>query len=134
MPTYEYECTKCGEQFDYLQSIKEAPKDTCEKCGGALTKLLSAGTGLIFKGSGFYITDYKTKSGGEGSGKDNGGKGTSAKEGGGGGKTEGGGRQSTGGDSKSGQESKASGESKAEAPAPSPSKSTGSSSSGKIGD
>lgn len=59
MPTYEYECTKCGEHFEYFQSIKDAPLTVCEKCGGELTKLLSAGTGLIFKGSGFYITDYK---------------------------------------------------------------------------
>lgn len=63
MPTYEYQCDKCGGEFDFFQSIKEAPKETCEKCGGHLTKLLSAGTGLIFKGSGFYITDYKGGSG-----------------------------------------------------------------------
>jgi putative FmdB family regulatory protein len=68
MPTYEYECTKCGGQFEYLQSIKDAPKDVCEQCGGELVKLLSAGTGLIFKGSGFYITDYKAKSGDESGG------------------------------------------------------------------
>lgn len=59
MPTYEYECTKCGEHFEYFQSIKDDPMTTCEKCGAKLTKLLSAGSGLIFKGSGFYITDYK---------------------------------------------------------------------------
>lgn len=59
MPTYEYECTKCGKHSEYFQSIKEAPKTECEHCGGKLTKLLSAGSGLIFKGSGFYITDYK---------------------------------------------------------------------------
>jgi len=61
MPTYEYECRKCGEHFEYFQSIKDSPKTTCEKCGGELSKLLSAGSGLIFKGSGFYITDYKDK-------------------------------------------------------------------------
>ncbi len=72
MPTYEYECTKCGEQFEYLQSIKDAPKEVCERCGGELVKLLSAGSGLIFKGSGFYITDYKTKSGGESAGSSGG--------------------------------------------------------------
>lgn len=65
MPTYEYECESCGLQFEYLQSMSEPPKEKCEKCGGHLKKLLSAGSGLIFKGSGFYITDYKggTKSG-----------------------------------------------------------------------
>lgn len=66
MPTYEYECDKCGGQFEYFQAMSDAPKTVCEKCGGHLTKLLSAGSGLIFKGSGFYITDYKGKGGGEG--------------------------------------------------------------------
>lgn len=65
MPTYEYECTKCNQQFEYFQSINEAPKQECEACGGSLVKLLSAGTGLIFKGSGFYITDYKNGSAGK---------------------------------------------------------------------
>ena len=65
MPTYEYECDKCGKHFEYFQSMKDAPMTECEACGGKLTKLLSAGSGLIFKGSGFYITDYK--SGGSGS-------------------------------------------------------------------
>ena len=60
MPTYEYQCTKCEQEFEYFQSIKEEPKTVCEKCGGNLVKLLSGGTGLIFKGSGFYITDYKS--------------------------------------------------------------------------
>lgn len=63
MPTYEYQCQDCGREFDYLQSMSEPHKTKCEECGGKLTKLLSAGSGLIFKGSGFYITDYK-KSGG----------------------------------------------------------------------
>ena len=66
MPTYEYECTQCGKPFEFFQSISEPPKEKCEECGGKLTKLLSAGSGLIFKGSGFYITDYKNKGGGEG--------------------------------------------------------------------
>ncbi len=60
MPTYEYECRQCGGQFEYLQSIVAPPMEKCETCGGPLTKLISAGTGLIFKGSGFYITDYKS--------------------------------------------------------------------------
>lgn len=62
MPTYEYQCTKCNKPFEYFQSISEPPKKECEECGGELTKLLSAGSGLIFKGSGFYITDYKADS------------------------------------------------------------------------
>lgn len=79
MPTYEYQCRDCGGQFEYFQSISEPPKEKCEKCGGSLTKLLSAGTGLIFKGSGFYITDYKgSGSTGSASGekKSSGGEGT----------------------------------------------------------
>ncbi|MCX7717917.1 MAG: hypothetical protein N2111_05885 [Candidatus Sumerlaeaceae bacterium] len=59
MPTYEYECEACGGRFEYFQWISEEPRVTCEACGGGLKRLLSAGTGLIFKGSGFYITDYK---------------------------------------------------------------------------
>ncbi|MCX7018669.1 MAG: FmdB family zinc ribbon protein [bacterium] len=66
MPTYEYECQDCGEHFEYFQSIKAAPKTKCEACGGRLQRLLSAGSGLIFKGSGFYITDYKKSDGSAG--------------------------------------------------------------------
>jgi putative FmdB family regulatory protein len=63
VPTYEYECENCRGTFEYFQSMSEPPKKKCEECGGKLTKLLSAGSGLIFKGSGFYITDYKKGSG-----------------------------------------------------------------------
>lgn len=63
MPTYEYECEACGERFEYFQRISETPKTTCERCGGRLERLVSAGSGLIFKGSGFYITDYKRGNG-----------------------------------------------------------------------
>ena len=61
MPTYEYECEQCGQVFEYFQSLTESPKTTCEVCGGRLRKLVSPGAGLIFKGNGFYITDYKKK-------------------------------------------------------------------------
>ncbi len=64
MPTYEYQCRDCGGLFDYFHSMSEARKEKCEKCGGVLTRLVSGGTGLIFKGSGFYITDYKSKDNG----------------------------------------------------------------------
>ncbi len=67
MPTYEYQCEACGEEFEYFQKFSDDPLTKCEKCGGKLTKLVSGGTGLIFKGTGFYITDYKKSS--EGSGK-----------------------------------------------------------------
>lgn len=65
MPTYEYACEKCGNHFEIFQSMKDAPLKTCPKCKKpALKRLLGTGAGLIFKGSGFYITDYKKKSGG----------------------------------------------------------------------
>lgn len=64
MPTYEYDCTKCGLQFEVFQSMKDAPLKTCN-CGkkGKVRRKIGGGAGLIFKGSGFYITDYKKKSG-----------------------------------------------------------------------
>ena len=70
MPTYEYQCTKCGSKFELFQSMKDAPLTTCTKevCHrkpwgrGRVKRLLGTGAGLIFKGSGFYITDYRDKS------------------------------------------------------------------------
>ena len=59
MPTYEYECKKCGYQFDRFQSITAAPLKTCPKCKGRVHRMLTTGSGIIFKGSGFYETDYK---------------------------------------------------------------------------
>lgn len=61
MPTYEYQCENCGYRVDYFQSIKETPRTECPNCQGNLVRLVSSGAGLIFKGSGFYITDYKNK-------------------------------------------------------------------------
>lgn len=63
MPTYTYECTKCGHQFDYFHSITANPKVVCEKCQGKCQRLIGNGAGIIFKGSGFYETDYKRKNG-----------------------------------------------------------------------
>jgi putative FmdB family regulatory protein len=64
MPTYEYACTKCGHAFEAFQSMKDEPLKQCPKCRkAALKRLIGGGAGLIFKGSGFYITDYKKKSG-----------------------------------------------------------------------
>ena len=66
MPTYEYECSKCGKTFDFFQSMNDAPLTDCpeEGCGGkgTLKRLIGSGAGIIFKGSGFYETDYKNKS------------------------------------------------------------------------
>ena len=62
MPTYEYECRKCGHQFEKFQSITAEPVKTCPKCRGKVARMLTTGAGIIFKGSGFYQTDYKKSS------------------------------------------------------------------------
>ena len=62
MPTYEYECRKCGHRFEKFQSITAPPVKTCPQCRGKVARLLSGGAGIIFKGSGFYQTDYKKTS------------------------------------------------------------------------
>jgi len=62
MPTYEYKCTKCEEVFEFLQKMTDEPIKKCPVCGGDLTKLISGGIGVIYKGSGFYTTDYKNSS------------------------------------------------------------------------
>lgn len=62
MPTYEYECTSCHIRFEKFQSIKDDPLSMCPECNGTLKRLISAGMGIIFKGSGFYTTDYKKTS------------------------------------------------------------------------
>ena len=59
MPTYEYECLSCKHKFEILQSITAKPKTKCPKCGKKLKKLISSTAGFIFKGTGFYATDYK---------------------------------------------------------------------------
>ena len=69
MPTYEYECLKCGKHFDAFQSMKDEAFKSCpeDKClvspwgHGDVKRLLGTGAGLIFKGSGFYITDYRSE-------------------------------------------------------------------------
>jgi len=63
MPTYEYKCNACGHEFEAFQSIKDDPLTTCPRCGKEkVQRLISAGGGLLFKGSGFYITDYRSSS------------------------------------------------------------------------
>lgn len=62
MPTYSYECNNCGHTCDIFQSITADPKKDCPKCKkSSLKRLIGGGAGFIFKGSGFYITDYRSK-------------------------------------------------------------------------
>lgn len=63
MPTYEYQCPACGTAFEKFQSISSPPTAPCEKCGTESRRLISGGQGIIFKGSGFYVTDYKKDGG-----------------------------------------------------------------------
>ncbi len=60
MPTYEYRCNECEHEFEEFQSIKADPLDTCPACEGSVKRLISAGGAILFKGDGFYITDYRS--------------------------------------------------------------------------
>ncbi len=62
MPTYEYECPHCGHKFEAFQNIKDQPLEKCPKCERKPRRLIGSGSGIIFKGSGFYATDYRKKS------------------------------------------------------------------------
>ncbi len=62
MPTYEYKCRDCGEKFDEFQQITDPPLTKCPFCGGPVDRLISGGSGIMFKGSGFYATDYRSAS------------------------------------------------------------------------
>jgi len=69
MPTYEYECTKCGARVDIFQSMSESARKKLKKddpkpcnCNGTVRRLIGTGAGVIFKGSGFYETDYRSES------------------------------------------------------------------------
>jgi putative FmdB family regulatory protein len=71
MPTYEYECTDCGSRVELIQRVTDPPLKKCRKCNGRMRKLLFP-VGVIYKGSGFYTTDYTRKSssiGDDGNGK-----------------------------------------------------------------
>jgi putative FmdB family regulatory protein len=73
MPTYLYRCKQCKKEFEIYHSILTTMR-TCPDCGGELEKLITPNAGFIFKGSGFYSTDYKPRSGGNGDGKGKGAK------------------------------------------------------------
>ncbi len=62
MPTYDYECAKCGFTFEEFQSISEEPIKKCPKCKGKVQRLICGGAGVLFKCGGFYVTDSKKKS------------------------------------------------------------------------
>jgi len=62
MPIYEYECESCGYRFERFQKMSDLPVKVCPECGASVRKLIGAGTGIIFKGSGFYATDYGHRS------------------------------------------------------------------------
>ena len=61
MPTYDYKCLACDVRFEKFQGITAPPIEECPECGGKVKRLIGAGAGLIFKGSGFYITDYRSE-------------------------------------------------------------------------
>jgi putative FmdB family regulatory protein len=70
MPTYDYSCAACGHRFERFESINDDAAKACPKCGKKKGKrMLGTGAGLIFKGSGFYTTDYKNTSGGSSGGE-----------------------------------------------------------------
>jgi len=59
MPTYDYVCRDCGHEFEAFQSMKDDPLTECPSCQGSVKRLVGGGTGIIFKGSGFYVNDSK---------------------------------------------------------------------------
>jgi putative FmdB family regulatory protein len=62
MPHYDYQCEKCGHRYEKFQQMTDAPDTVCPECGAPVRRLIGTGAGLVFKGSGFYETDYKRKS------------------------------------------------------------------------
>ncbi len=62
MPTYQYRCNECTHEFSEFQSITAEPLSACPECGGAVQRLISGGAGFLFKGDGFYTTDYRSDS------------------------------------------------------------------------
>jgi putative FmdB family regulatory protein len=61
MPTYDYKCSNCQHTFEYFQTMSAELLTKCPECGGVLKRIIGTGAGPIFKGSGFYQTDYKSK-------------------------------------------------------------------------
>ncbi|MCL2442481.1 MAG: zinc ribbon domain-containing protein [Treponema sp.] len=65
MPTYEYECKSCSHNFEIFQSMSDQPLKDCPECGKEIRRLIFGGAGVIFKGSGFYVTDKGKSAGSE---------------------------------------------------------------------
>jgi putative FmdB family regulatory protein len=61
MPTYEYECLKCRDIFEVFQNMSDKVLENCPKCGSKVKRLIGCGSGIIFKGPGFYATDYRSR-------------------------------------------------------------------------
>jgi putative FmdB family regulatory protein len=81
MPTYDYVCDGCGHAFELFQSMTDSVKKTCPECGKKkLRRLIGAGGAIVFKGSGFYKTDYRSESYKKGAAADSGGKSEGAKK------------------------------------------------------
>lgn len=81
MPTYDYVCDGCGHAFELFQSMTDAVKKTCPKCGKKkLRRLIGAGGAIVFKGSGFYKTDYRSESYKKGAAADKGGSSDTGKK------------------------------------------------------
>ncbi|MBK1830950.1 zinc ribbon domain-containing protein [Verrucomicrobiaceae bacterium R5-34] len=85
MPNYDYRCEKCGNVFEVFQKMSDAKLESCPEpdCDGAVKRLLGTGAGVIFKGSGFYQTDYRSDSYKKGASKDGGGAASKPKSSGG---------------------------------------------------
>ena len=64
MPTYSYQCDDCSHAYEAFQKMTEDPHTVCPECKGRVQRLIGAGAGIVFKGSGFYVTDYKKPSSG----------------------------------------------------------------------
>jgi putative FmdB family regulatory protein len=60
MPTYDYECVKCGHAFEVFHAMSAEPVSKCPECKGRVRRLIGTGAGILFKGSGFYQTDYRS--------------------------------------------------------------------------
>jgi putative FmdB family regulatory protein len=70
MPTYEYQCDVCHDHFERFQQMTDEPLTKCPGCGGPVRRLIGTGAGILFKGSGFYATDYAKSSSGTRCGRD----------------------------------------------------------------